>query len=98
MWLTLSAACMGEPKDDSDIAVTIERSVPAERLEVFTRASGLSHREAELVAHLGTGADTRELAERMFLSEHTIQDHLKAIFNKTGAPNRRALLARVSGS
>lgn len=98
IWLTLSAARMGEPQDDSDIAVTIERSTPAERLEVFSRASGLSRREAELVAHLVTGADTRELAERMFLSEHTVQDHLKAIFAKTGAPHRRALLARVSGS
>jgi DNA-binding CsgD family transcriptional regulator len=98
LWLTLSAARIGEPRHGGDIAVTIERSTPGERLEVFSRASGLTRREAELVAHLVTGADTRELAERMFLSEHTVQDHLKAIFTKTGAPHRRALLARVSGS
>ncbi len=33
----------------------------------------------------------------MFVSEHTVQDHLKSIFDKTGARNRRTLLARVNG-
>lgn len=31
----------------------------------------------------------------MFVSEHTVQDHLKSIFIKTGTRTRRALLARV---
>ena len=34
----------------------------------------------------------------MFLSEHTVQDHLKSIFAKTGTHNRRALLSLVLGS
>jgi DNA-binding CsgD family transcriptional regulator len=33
----------------------------------------------------------------MFLSENTVQDHLKSIFAKTGTTNRRTLLARVVG-
>jgi DNA-binding CsgD family transcriptional regulator len=61
------------------------------------RAFGLSARESELLSHLGTGADTRELARRMFLSEHTVQDHLKSIFAKTSAHNRRTLLSRALG-
>lgn len=43
------------------------------------------------------GADTRELARRMFVSEHTVQDHLKSIFAKTSAHNRRTLLSRALG-
>jgi DNA-binding CsgD family transcriptional regulator len=31
----------------------------------------------------------------MFVSEHTVQDHLKSIFTKTDTRTRRALLARV---
>ncbi len=49
------------------------------------------------LGHLATGADTRQIAESMFLSEHTVQDHLKAIFAKTGAPKRSVLLARATG-
>jgi DNA-binding CsgD family transcriptional regulator len=33
----------------------------------------------------------------MFLSEHTVQDHLKSVFAKTAAHNRRTLLARALG-
>ena len=99
VWLTLRAARIGGigPDRDQDIAVTIERTNPHERLDLFTRASGLTAREAELLRHLAAGADTRAIAQRMFLSEHTVQDHLKAIFAKTGAPNRRTLLARATG-
>lgn len=98
-WLTLRAARIGgaAPAADQDIAVTIEPTSPAERMSLFVRATGLSAREAELLTHLATGADTRQVAQRMFLSENTVQDHLKSIFAKTGASNRRALLARVVG-
>ena len=87
------ASATTAPADERDIAVTIESTSPAERMALFVRACGLSAREAELLGHSSTGADTREFARRMFLSEHTVQDHLKSIFAKTGARNRRTLLA-----
>ena len=34
----------------------------------------------------------------MFVSEYTVQDHLKSIFAKTDARTRRTLLARVLGT
>ncbi|MGY0236148.1 helix-turn-helix transcriptional regulator [Longispora urticae] len=93
LWLTLRAARIG----GRDIAVTIEETAPADRVPLFCRVHGLSAREAELVGHLVGGADTREVARRMFLSEHTVQDHLKSVFARTGAHNRRELLARALG-
>jgi DNA-binding CsgD family transcriptional regulator len=99
MWLTLRAARIGEAaaREQRDIAVTIESSSPTERLALFVRTCGLSVREAELLGHLVSGSDTRRIAQRMFLSEHTVQDHLKSIFAKTDARNRRTLLARAVG-
>ena len=91
-WLTLRAA-----RIDDDIAVTIETAAPSERLDVFGRSAGLTTRETELIDLLAAGNDTRAVAERMYVSEYTVQDHLKAIFAKTGARSRSALLASVTG-
>ena len=62
------------------------------------RACGLTPREAELLRHLAGGAATREVARQMFVSENTVQDHLKSIFDKSTARSRRALLARALGT
>lgn len=99
LWVTLRAARIGNDESgaERDIAVTIEQISPAERVGLFARAFGLSARENELLGHLVTGTDTREVALRMFLSEHTVQDHLKSIFAKTSARNRRTLLSCALG-
>ena len=99
-WLTLRAARMEDarPLHDRDIAVTIEDSSPTERVTLFARAHGLSRREGELLGHLVAGSDTQALTQSMFLSPHTVQDHLGSIFTKTEVRNRRTLLARALGA
>jgi DNA-binding CsgD family transcriptional regulator len=99
-WLTLRAARMGtaRPARERDIAVSIEPAAPTDRVSVFARACGLTPRETELLQQLVTGAATRDIARHMFVSEHTVQDHLKSIFAKTAARNRRTLLARALGT
>lgn len=100
LWMTVRAARIEgpEPPLERNIAVTIEESSAAERVDLFARAFGLTARERELLDHLVSGKDTREVARRMFLSQNTVQDHLKSIFAKTGAHSRRLLLSRALGS
>jgi DNA-binding CsgD family transcriptional regulator len=95
-WLSLRAARISG--GDASIAVTIEDASPAERLGLFARALGLSRRESDLLARLPTGADTRTLARGLAVSEHTVQDHLKSIFTKTGTRSRQAVVARALGT
>jgi DNA-binding CsgD family transcriptional regulator len=38
------------------------------------------------------------MARQMSLSGHTIQDHLKSIFTKTGARDRVTVLSRALGT
>ena len=99
-WLTLRAARMDTSAAAAgrDVAVSIEPSTAGDRVTVFGRACGLTPREAELLRHLAGGATTREVARQMFVSENTVQDHLKSIFDKSTARSRRALLARALGT
>ncbi|MFF8840791.1 helix-turn-helix transcriptional regulator [Streptomyces sp. NPDC015130] len=105
LWLTLRAARIedgpdtdGPPPSAREIAVTIEETTPADRLDFFCRAYALTGRETELLGHLADGADTGTVALAMSLSAHTVQDHLKSVFTKTGTRHRRALLARALGT
>jgi len=97
-WVTLHAARMAGSDSAGDIAVTIEPSTPTERIEVFALAHGLSPREREVLSALATGADSRSIAERLFLSEHTVNDHVKAVLAKTGSATRQVLVSRAAGA
>jgi DNA-binding CsgD family transcriptional regulator len=100
LWVTLRAARLVGTSSDgaASIAVSIEPTPPAERTALYARVFGLTERERELLQHLVGGCNTRELARRMYLSEHTVQDHLKSVFAKTGANSRRTLIARATGA
>jgi DNA-binding CsgD family transcriptional regulator len=105
-WLTLRAARLSAseqepgaaPSGAAALVVTIEEASAVERLELFGRVFGLSAREHQLLGLLATGSDTRAMAREMSLSEHTIQDHLKSIFAKTGARDRVTVLSRALGT
>jgi DNA-binding NarL/FixJ family response regulator len=103
-WLTLRAARLSSQQDSpapaggGTIVVTLEEASSADRLDLFGRAFGFTARERELLSLLAIGSDTRALARQMSLSEHTIQDHLKAIFAKTGSRDRITLLSRALGT
>jgi DNA-binding CsgD family transcriptional regulator len=104
-WLTLRAARLSSEEQPAAparpgaaVVVTIEEASAAERLDLFSRSFALSGRERELLGLLATGSDTRAMARQMSLSEHTIQDHLKSIFAKTGARDRVTVLSRALGT
>jgi DNA-binding CsgD family transcriptional regulator len=99
-WVTFRAARLGSDGAASlrDIAVTVERTDPRARADLFARAFGLSARERELLAHLVEGRDTGEVAGLMRVSPNTVQDHLKSVFDKAGTRSRRTLLARALGT
>ena len=100
LWMTVRAARLDGPglAREQDIAVTLEESSSAERVDLFCRSHGFTAREVELVDHLVAGHDTRDTAQHMFVSQNTVQDHLKSIFDKAATRSRRTLLSRALGS
>ena len=53
-------------------------------------ADGLTKREAEILGLIAQGLTNPEIAERLFLSGHTIKTHINRIFTKTGSRDRMA--------
>lgn len=50
--------------------------------------TGLSAREIEILVLVGGGAQNDEIAEKLFISPHTVKTHLYHIFKKINVPNR----------
>ena len=96
-WLRIEAARL-EGQTDAQIAVTLRAATGTETFDLLCRAYALSPRERDVVAALLAGLDTRAVSGRLFISPHTVQDHLKSVFRKTGARSRRELVARFSGA
>ncbi len=61
-------------------------STPRER-----ERSPLSQREREIVALVAQGFKNKEMAEKMFISEQTVKNHLHNIFDKLGVSDRLEL-------
>jgi DNA-binding NarL/FixJ family response regulator len=51
---------------------------------------GLTHREVEILGLMARGLTNPEIAERLFLSNHTVKTHINRIFAKTGSRDRVA--------
>ena len=48
----------------------------------------LTDRESDVMDMLSTGKRNKEIAEALFISENTVESHMKTIFKKLGVRNR----------
>jgi DNA-binding NarL/FixJ family response regulator len=55
----------------------------------------LSDREREVLTLMSSGATNKEIAERLFLSPHTVKEHTSSVFRKLGARNRTEAVQRA---
>jgi two-component system response regulator DesR len=55
----------------------------------------LSEREREVLDLIAAGSTNREIAQRLFLSPHTVKEHTSALYRKLGARNRAEAVQRA---
>jgi DNA-binding CsgD family transcriptional regulator len=77
------------------VAVIVEPAHPARISPLLMSAYGLSHREQEVTRLVLQGESPAQVAERLVVSPHTVQQHLKRVFEKTGVRSRRDLVGKV---
>ena len=80
---------------DGRTAVIIQPAATHEVAPLVTLAYGLSERECQITRLCMTGQSTKEIAQTLSLSPYTVQDHLKSIFDKTGARSRGELVGQI---
>ena len=56
----------------------------------------LTARESDVAAFLVQGLSNQAMAEALWISEHTVKSHLKAIFQKVGVSSRTQAVARLA--
>lgn len=93
-WLTLHAA-LPDGATSRRVAIVIQATAHEHAAPLRLEAHGLTARECEIATLVARGLTTQQMAERLFLSPWTVQDHLKAIFDKTGVRSRGELRARI---
>ena len=67
---------------------TTGAAAPPPRLPVEDRPYGLTERELEILAELGTGATNRQIARKLFISERTVGVHVSRVLHKLQVTNR----------
>ena len=66
--------------------------LPAKENAVYNANLNLTRRELEIIQLVDEGLNNNEIADRLYVSFHTIKTHLERIFNKLGVNNRTAML------
>ncbi len=93
-WLSLHAS-VPQGARAGQVAVVIQAADDARSVGLELEASGLTEREREVTALAVKGVSTAVIADQLYLSPWTVQDHLKSAFEKTGTHSRRELRSKL---
>nr|BFE52643.1 hypothetical protein GCM10017745_60700 [Saccharothrix mutabilis subsp. capreolus] len=95
-WLVFHASCLREESGAAtQTAVVVEPAKPADVASLLTAAYGLTEREQEITGLVARGLSSAQMARGLHLSQHTVRDHVKAVFAKTGVNSRGELVAKL---
>jgi DNA-binding CsgD family transcriptional regulator len=92
IWLGLKLTKTRETVVVKEVPVRVE--VPVRSSEPFAvddarrEALGITPRELEILAAIAEGLSTREIAEKLFVSENTVKTHSSRLFEKLNAKRR----------
>ncbi len=92
VWLSMHGSML-EGTDQP--ALIIEPAKAADVAPLIVEAYGFTQRELEVTRLIASGLGTSQIAAKLFLSPHTVRDHVKAVFEKVGVSTRGELTAKL---
>jgi DNA-binding CsgD family transcriptional regulator len=90
VWLLMHGALLGD-----QVALILEPAKSADIAPLIVEAYGLSARELDVTRAIARGLSTTEIAAELYLSPHTVRDHVKGVFEKVGVSSRGELVAKL---
>lgn len=93
-WIRIHGSRLSGPVPPQ-VAVVVDTATPHHLAPLRLSAHGLTRRESDVVEQVLRGRSTAQIAENLFISEYTVQDRLKAVFEKVGVRSRRQLVAVI---
>lgn len=79
--------------DSGDVAVIVHAARPAEVSAMLVDAYRLTPRQREVLGLLLLGRSLTQIAHQLDISEHTANDHRKAVYSRVGVSSRSQLAA-----
>ena len=95
-WVVLHAAhLVPQPAGPAQTTVVIEPAAPAHLADPIVAVYGLTPRESDVTERLLRGLSVKQIAGECRISQHTVRDHCKAVFEKVGVRSRSELAASI---
>lgn len=90
-WLSLAACPLGSGR----MAVVLQPATADQLLPAIAAWHDLTPRQADVLLLLLQGHPIKQIARRLGLSPHTVDDHLKTLYRKTGTNSHQELVAAL---
>ncbi|MEJ1178959.1 MULTISPECIES: helix-turn-helix transcriptional regulator [unclassified Pseudarthrobacter] len=94
-WVVLQASRLIMGDDPEQMVVTVEPATTHDLVSLLLAAYGATARERDVCLEVLSGSTTADIARHLFISPHTVHDHLKALFGKVGVGSRGELVAKL---
>jgi DNA-binding CsgD family transcriptional regulator len=92
VWLLMHGAVL---EGTEYVSLIIEPAKSSDVAPLIVEAYGLTGRELDVTRAIARGLSTSEIAAQLYLSPHTVRDHVKGLFEKVGVSSRGELVHRV---
>lgn len=93
--LTVHATRLFGSSGSDAVALSLAPPSGASLAAMRLAAHGLTPAQVKVATLVLRGLSTREIMAGLRIGEHTVQDHMKAIFDRTGVRSRRELVATL---